>query len=338
MRRSVLLFTLVAAILSLVGSGEEKGDHLWRFLFSRPRFRSLIATMEVQFTARSPGQIWTAKVWADPENHRMDMTFPRPTGTRTVSVVTRPDGVFVLIPDARIITQHEPAQGHWFAVWGLRPTKEPLARQNYSVRFSGRDPAASHILILELVPKHKGNPTRKIFFSARYRVPIRVEKYSPDGSLELTAMLKDAQFDVPLPAGIFELAVPEGWRVEKKRPPSPPVSLTEAAKALGFTPLVPSWTPPGYVLDGLFVGASPGWKVGHLFYTDGIGVISVFEHPSVRGEKRRRWGGGRHPVLIPLRMAKRELAGLAVVIVSDVDQTWLERMANSLVPTEAQTQ
>ncbi|MCS7223371.1 MAG: hypothetical protein NZ959_02240 [Armatimonadetes bacterium] len=331
--RTVAFGLCLVALCVLTGAPQvDRKERLWRLLFSPPRFQSLSATVEVQVFTGPPGQVWTARLWADQSNHRTDLTFPLPTGARPVSLISRPDGVWVLLPHIKRIARHEPGPGPWQPLWGIKTTKEPLAKQNYWVRFSGKDRNDPAIIILDLVPRHSGNPLRKIHFHAPFRVPLRIERFSPDGKLEMSVSLKDPRFDEPLPAGIFDVTVPEGWQVEKKEAPAFPVDLKEAEARLGFVPLVPSWLPPGYAFDALFVGKGRHRQVAHLLYTDGITVISVFEHPSFGPGHGHRWKRPRPPGMMPIRMTKRQVAGLDVVIVSDVDQSWLEKMADSLVP------
>ncbi|MFN4180413.1 MAG: hypothetical protein ACK4I8_08875, partial [Armatimonadota bacterium] len=136
--------------------------------------------------------------------------------------------------------------------------------------------------------------------------------------------------------------------------------LSQANEVLGFTPVLPSWLPPGYVLEGIFALGEHRWKMAHMVYTDGIGVISVFQHlrppkkrPPVMGQPfppppkkpfgpsphgRPSLGGqpphGAPPIqrLFPHRTAVREIGDLTVVLVSEVSREWLEKMANSLSP------
>jgi hypothetical protein len=84
--------------------------------------------------------------------------------------------------------------------------------------------------------------------------------------------------------------------------------------------------------------------MAHIVYTDGIGVISVFQHPAspkrrLPTERPHHQGRpfGAFPIqrMFPQRAVIRDIGNLRLVLVSEVAREWLERMANSMTPTAA---
>jgi len=191
---------------------------------------------------------------------------------------------------------------------------------------------------------------------------LQVERYSPDGQLEIRIAFTEVKINEPLPLLILEPSVPSDWAVEnlpsfrRRR-----VDISQAKEVLGFEPILPSWLPQGYILEGIFALGDQRWKMAHIVYTDGIGVISVFQHPAPPKRKppavqppfappRRPLGpppterphhgapfGGAPPaqLMFPQRVVIRDIGNLRVVLVSEVAREWLERMANSMTPTAA---
>ena len=56
------------------------------------------------------------------------------------------------------------------------------------------------------------------------------------------------------------------------------LTLPQARNAVGFNPVAPPWLHPGYILDS--IRKIDGYNSLHLFYTNGIDTISLFEQPS----------------------------------------------------------
>jgi negative regulator of sigma E activity len=231
-------------------------------------------------------------------------------------------------------------------MWQIRTDKLDMAKANYTLRLVGRDKVAERFcLVLQLEPKEKGNAIRKVWVHPPTRLPLQVERYSPDGQLEIRIAFTEVKINEPLPLLILEPSVPSDWTVENLPPfQRRRVDISQAREVLGFEPILPSWLPQGYILEGIFALGDQRWKMAHIVYTDGIGVISVFQHPA--SPKRRQPTERPHhqgrpfgafPIqrMFPQRAVIRDIGNLRVVLVSEVAREWLERMANSMTPTAA---
>ncbi len=331
-------------------------------LLGTPRFKTLQGKIQVTVFLPEGARSWTAELWADENRSRGQLVLPHPEGQRQIVTFTLPDGFWVWLPfDKRAIRYEGSEFPSWRDIWQIRTDKLDMAKSNYTLRVVGRDRISGHFcLILQMEPKAKGNATRKIWVHPPTRLPLQVERFSPDGQLEIRITLTEVKINEPLPVAIFDPTVPSDWTVRTLSIQRKKVDLIQASEVLGFTPVLPTWLPPGYVLEGIFALGEHRWRMAHMIYTDGIGVISVFQHlkpskkrPPVTGQPflsppKKSFGppphgrpspGGQPPHgappiqrLFPHRVVVREIGDLTVVLVSEVSQEWLEKMANSLSP------
>ncbi|MFA0732349.1 MAG: hypothetical protein LKKZDAJK_002778 [Candidatus Fervidibacter sp.] len=345
MRRWLTFLLLVAAPIAGWGWGERE-QGLWRLL-QPPHFRTLQGTLQVSvFSERMGDRVWTISLWADERRSRTQLMLPHPEGARQIITITTPEGMWVFLPFAkRAIRQVGMNFPSWRDLWGFRSDKLDLAQRNYDLRFVGRDKVADlPCLVVELVPKFKENPKRRLWIHPPTRLPLRLERYDPDGKLRVRISFTEVQIDRPLPLLIFDTNPPPDWQWEEVSVQRQPLRALDAPQVLGFSLLLPTWVPPGYVLDGLFALQDRRFKVAHIVYTDGISVISLFEHPvpkeRSRGEGQagseregRRSKMGLPPPMVrmfPQQWLRRDIAGIRIVLVGETSKEWLERIADSL--------
>ncbi|MCS7263880.1 MAG: hypothetical protein NZ805_03500 [Armatimonadetes bacterium] len=361
MRVKVSAFLLIVAVIAL-GLGEitsaqgERRDP-WRLL-TTPQFSSLQGKVQVTAFLPEGSRTWTMDLWADENSSRVQFTLPHPDGPRQIITITLPNAVWVLLPFAKRSIRYEGSGlPSWRDMWQIRTDKIDMAKNNYNLKVVGRDRIAGYFcLVLQLEPKYKGNASRKIWVHPPTRLPLQVERYSPDGQLEIRVTLSEAKINEPLPALIFDPSTPNDWKVEAFSLKRQRIEIGQTNETLGFVPLFPTWLPPGYLLEGIFALGEQRWRMAHIVYTDGIGVISVFQHPAppkhrspdapsfpppLRPFGRPHRGApppkGAPPMhlLFPQRILVRDIDNLKVVLVSDVTQDWLEKMADSMKPSTA---
>jgi hypothetical protein len=342
---------------------EFKSEALWNLLAS-PKFKTLQGKIQVTVFLPEGSRSWEMNLWADENRSRVQFELPHPEGRRQIITFTSPSEVWVWLPFAKKALRAEGSGfPSWRDMWQIRTDKLDMAKANYTLRLVGRDRVAERFcLVLQLEPKAKGNAIRKVWVHPPTRLPLQVERYSPDGQLEIRIAFTEVKINEPLPLLILEPSVPSDWTVEnlplfqRRR-----VDIGQAREVLGFEPILPSWLPQGYILEGIFALGDQRWKMAHIVYTDGIGVISVFQHPAPPRRKppavqppfvppRRPSGpplterphhgapfGGAPPaqLMFPQRIVIRDIGNLRVVLVSEVAREWLERMANSMTPTAA---
>lgn len=367
---AAILLTIVAIALSEVqpqSSFERQRristpDSLWDLLGS-PRFKTLQGKIQVTVFSPVGPRSWTADLWADENRSRGQIFLPHPEGMRQIVTFTLPDGFWVWLPFAKRAIRYEGSEfPSWRDIWQIRTDKLDMAKSNYTLKVVGRSRISGHFcLVLQLEPKEKGNAMRKIWIHPPTRLPLQVERYSPDGKLEIRVTFTEVKINEPLPVMIFDPTVPPDWTVQTLSLQRKKVDLRQANEILGFTPILPTWVPPGYSLEGIFALGERRWKLAHIIYTDGIGVISIFQHPKPPKRQppamrplspppfKRPTGPyphGRPPFsgpppggaplqqMFPNRVAVREVGNLMVVLVSEVSQEWLDKMANSFLQAE----
>ncbi len=324
----------------------------WHLLGS-PRFKTLQGKIQVTVFWGERSFSWEMELWADTDRSRVQFTLPFPDGPRQFVTFNLPEGTWVWLPFAKRALRYESGTlPTWHEMWQIRTDKMDLVKNNYTLQVMGRDRVAGRFcLVLELAPRAKGNPTRKLWVHPPIAFPLRVERYSPERQLEMRIAFTEVRIDEPLPLLILDPRVPPDWREEALPFQRQRLDLSRAHEVLGFLPLLPTWLPPGYVLEGAYAFGEYRWKVAHLVYTDGLNVISVFQHPIPRkrpfppppggfGPRREPPKGPPPPPLLgkspsaqamfPQRVVVREVGNLLVVIVSEVTKEWLDRMADSL--------
>jgi len=341
---------------------EFKSEVLWNLLTS-PQFKTLQGKIRVTVFLPQGSRSWEMDLWADENRSRVQFDLPHPEGRRKIITFTLPNEVWVWMPFAKKALRAEGSGfPSWRYVWQIRTDKLDMAKANYTLRFVGRDKIAERFcLVSQLEPKVKGNAVRKIWVHPPTRLPLQVERYSPDGQLEIRIAFAEVKINEPLPLLILEPSVPSDWTVENLPPfQRRRVDISQAREVLGFEPILPSWLPQGYVLEGIFALGDQRWKMAHIVYTDGIGVISVFQRPAPQKRRPpagqppfvppkrpfesppaghphsgRFWGSFLAQLMFPQRVVVRDIGNLRVVLVSEVAREWLERMANSMTPTAA---
>jgi len=272
-RLTLSVLVALVAIVAFGGAQEKQGESpsrrpfspvsLWRLLAS-PCFKTLQGRIQVTVFLPEGSRRWTMELWADENRSRVQVNFPSPEGIRQIITISTPDGHWVFLPFAKRVLRYEAGVlPSWRQMWQIRVDKLDMAKSNYTLKVLGRDQVAGHFcLVVQLEPKAKGNAIRKIWLRLPSGVPLQAERYSPDGRLEVRMTFTEVKIDEPLPVLIFDTTVPADWTEQRVPFQRRRVDISQASEILGFVPLLPTWLPPGYVLEGLFVlGNSDGrWR------------------------------------------------------------------------------
>ncbi|MGQ9463050.1 MAG: sigma-E factor regulatory protein RseB domain-containing protein [Candidatus Fervidibacter sp.] len=338
-------------------------EALWRFI-STPKFRTIQGKVQVTVFLPEGCRSWTMDLWADENRSKVQFELPHPEGPRQVIILSSPDKVFVMLPFIKRAIQYKGSDfPSWRDMWQIQTDKLDMAKRNYTLQLVTRDRVGGEFcLVLQISPKVKGNPIRKIWIHPPTRLPLQVERYSPEGKLEARITLSEVKINEPLPLLVFDHTIPSDWTVERHSFRRQKVEVDKAREVFGFEPVLPVWVPPGYLLEGIFSLGDQNWKMAHIVYTDGMSVISVFQHPAppkrrpLRGlppfpkpqgppfkpspeqpthERPPKGGAPFAKKMFPQRVVVREIGNLMVVLVSDVTQDWLERMADSMASVMA---
>lgn len=147
-------------------------------------------------------------------------------------------------------------------------THLPLLQANYRIsvssgRFLGRD-----VDVVVLSPIHRDRPTRRIWIDRETGVVLRSERIHPDGRLaQVTVFLS---FQVMPRGWLNKTRLPANVNLREVPPPRQ-VTLREAAKRLGSTP-VPVVPPPGFRPIAYYL--TPGRQpILQAVYSDGLSVL-----------------------------------------------------------------
>lgn len=194
-----------------------------------------------------------------------------------------------------------------------------------------------------LVIKHReaGHPSKKVWVDRATNLILRSEYYSSDGELTALTFYTDIDWKPTLHGSLFE--VPDDWKkVTVGNEPGKHWDRERLSKEVGFNVHEPAYLPPGFALDGLHLyHCRCGTPSAQLRYVDGLNSVSVFERfTQCPGRGRGRgfgWGkgrgGGRNCELLatqPGRMLVRQVGDLSYVLIGDLPEAELSRIADSI--------
>lgn len=153
-----------------------------------------------------------------------------------------------------------------------------LLLSNHDVILERTATVANHLTqVVKVVPRHKGNPWKKLWIDTESFMPLKKEYYNSDGVLTTQTFYTDIRYDAPIKERDF--ALPEGWRVIQRRQSAQKMSPEQLAETLGFDIVEPGYIPAGYVLEGFYlaVGDDEDEQGAYIRYTNGLNSLSVLE-------------------------------------------------------------
>lgn len=170
-----------------------------------------------------------------------------------------------------------------------------LLKHNYSLQYGGTGEVTGRAAdIVELVPRGCGYPAQRLWVDRATGVVLRTEQYQRDGSLVALTVFTAFEPGVRLAAEHFRLKLPKEVRVTTEFGAAVPFAELSAASDLPVR--MPDELPEGYVFQGASVSRLEQETVVHLRFTDGLGVISLFQQKA-RPFTRYRLEGGREVAL-----------------------------------------
>jgi outer membrane lipoprotein-sorting protein len=172
------------------------------------------------------------------------------------------------------------------------------------------------VYVISLIPKHPGNPRRKVWIDKKTFLPLKQEDYDWQGKLISAFYYTKIHFNRQFSKEKFYRDFPQ--RLTKKPFFSRErfLDLKEMRKKIRFPVSIPHYLPPGYEFQEallLFKG-----RVLKLTYTNGIGVICLSQMPSnikLRGyfEEEHPWVWRKGGKTFDLRgdISRKELIKIA---------------------------
>lgn len=215
-----------------------------------------------------------------------------------------------------------------------------LLRHNYNLQDGGRGELAGRAVnIVELVARGCRLPSQRLWIDQKTGVVLRTEQYRSDGSLVSLSVYTSFEPVKSLPDELFRIKVPEGVRVATDFEPSAP--LKDLSAASGIAIRLPAELPSGFVYAGATIAEEKDGRIAHLRFTDGLGVISLFEREA-QPLTRYRLAGSRPVELKAGRGWLSEECGSYVLnwtsggvnftLIGELPIEALVRVANSLPP------
>ncbi|MBI3944833.1 MAG: hypothetical protein HY321_02865 [Armatimonadetes bacterium] len=245
----------------------------------------------------------------------------------------------VVLTDGRSTWQRGAGGG----LWKLLP---PMAaatgawdrlRANYDLRATGSARVAGRASrIVEVVPRHPGNPKQVLWLDTDTALVLRSEARRSSGEAATASVYtsvalgapRGAALAAPKPEDVAPLTPPEQWEECS--------SLAEVERRVGERVPLPAELPPGYALSGTYVhGCWRGISLPVLRYEDGVNALTLFvARPGGRGWGRSlRWGGPgwcRVEQREGQQVARSACRGYHYVLIGDHRPEALEAMLRSI--------
>lgn len=74
-----------------------------------------------------------------------------------------------------------------------------LLISNHDVILEGTETVANHFTqVVKVVPRHKGNPSKKLWIDTKTFIPLKKEYYNSDGVLTTQTFYTNIRYDVPI--------------------------------------------------------------------------------------------------------------------------------------------
>jgi len=160
-----------------------------------------------------------------------------------------------------------------------------LIQKNYTLKSdTGKKIKGRRCIIVTAVSKYSQVPTTRYHFDEATGFPMLVETVLSNGDVINSSEVIDIQFPPKLSDSLFEIHTPAGVDTINNREPQGISKLSEAARLLGFTPILPSKIPFGFQLQRITVASDKGVKMLALKLSDGIQRVTVYEWKYVPGE------------------------------------------------------
>lgn len=218
-----------------------------------------------------------------------------------------------------------------------------LLIKNYNASVVGGGRVAGRpVDIVSLTPKHKGNPSKRLWIDRRTGVILKSEDRSTSGRVRSAMEFTQIDYGVRITDGIFR--EPAGTAaVRPKSDGNREQNAAELGKVVGIPVVFPKYVPAGYVFDSMTAYTCEcecGHKAAHLRYTNGLNSISIFEAPmrpacGHQGCKIHCQMAGKCEVRdsCQARVAIASSGDRNIVVVADLQKEEIERVAKSCVTT-----
>ena len=149
------------------------------------------------------------------------------------------------------------------------------------------------VYVISLIPRHPGNPRRKVWIDKETYLPLKEENYNWKGKMISAFHYTEVHFDRQFSKEKFYRDFPRRPIKKVFSAQERFLSLKEMKRRIRFPVSIPRYLPPGYEFQEavlLFKG-----KAVKLTYTNGLGVICLSQMPS--NIRLKGYFEGGHPLV-----------------------------------------
>jgi outer membrane lipoprotein-sorting protein len=171
-----------------------------------------------------------------------------------------------------------------------------LAERNYEARVVGDSSVAGRSArTIEISPKGGGRPVLRLWLDNETGFALRRERYNVEGRLTSRTEYTQVEFGPVIAPDVF--TVPAGWETIRAEETESGLSTEQLSARLGFQVRPPAHLPAGYVLVGGYEKQWGRWhmRAAELRYTDGLRILSIFQHRHPGHPGLEPPGHGEHP-------------------------------------------
>ncbi|NLS45033.1 MAG: hypothetical protein GX969_04765 [Firmicutes bacterium] len=208
-----------------------------------------------------------------------------------------------------------------------------LIKDNYEVSMvSTENLIGRSAYIIELKPRHFGNPSRKIWVDKEYPFILKTEKYGSDGALSSVSFYNQIEFFPFFDDDIFKLDIPSNITKVELPVLSGLIPLDELNRKADFSIPMPEFIPPGYVIEGGILSSYKPFPAAHIRLTDGLNTISYFVSPGTGGNNKGQDTLSTMADMSGVNVVRRSEKGYDLTLVGESDESLLKKMAESIHP------
>ncbi len=182
------------------------------------------------------------------------------------------------------------------------------------------------VYVISLIPKHSGNPRRKVWIDKETFLPLKEESYNWKGKLITVSFYTEIHFNRRFSKEKFYRDFPR--RPIKKVLPSQErfLSLKEIKRKVRFPISLPRYLPSGYEFQEAVLLF--GGRVVKLTYTNGLGIICLFQMPP-----HVKWRGYPETIFKDFEGVHPQVwtkGGKAFVLIANISRKELIKIAQSV--------
>ncbi len=177
---------------------------------------------------------------------------------------------------------------------------------------------ARPVYVISLIPRHSGNPRRKVWIDKKTYLPLKEEDYNWRGELISSSFYTEIHFDKRFSKEKFYRDFPQRPR-KKVFSQERFLSLKDLRRKIRFPVSSAHYLPPSYEFQEAVLFSKE--RAVKLTYTNGLGVICLFQMPS--NIKLRGHLEGAHPLIW-------EKGGRTFLLMADISRKELIKIKQSV--------